>query len=45
MRNANIMTFLESHKNFPISSFSRLWNEIIIPNTEWNDDDVEQILL
>ena len=33
---------LESQKNFPISSFPRLWNEIIIPNTEQNDDNVEQ---
>ena len=46
LRNANLFDIpyvrLESQKNFPISSFPRLWNEIIIPNTEQNDDNVEQ---
>ena len=49
LRNDNLFDIpyvrLESQKNFPISSFPRLWNEIIIPNTEQNDDNVEQNLL
>ena len=36
LRNANLFDIpyvhLESQKHFPISSFPRLWNEIIIPN-------------
>ena len=46
LRNANLFDIpyvrLESQKHFPISNFPRLWNEIIIPNTEQNDDNVEQ---
>lgn len=46
LRNANLFDIpyvrFESQKKFPISSFPRLWNEIIIPNTEQNDDNVEQ---
>lgn len=46
LRNANVFNVpfvrLESEKHFPISSFPRLWNEIIIPNTYQNRDDIEQ---
>ena len=46
LRNANHFNIpfirLESQKLFPISNFPRLWNEIIIPNTEQNDINVEQ---
>ena len=46
LRNAKLFDIpyvgLESQKHFPISNFTRLWNDIIIPNTDQNDDDVEQ---
>ena len=46
LRNANHFNIpfirLESQKLFPISNFPRLWNEIIIPNTEQNDINIEQ---
>ena len=45
LRNANLFNIpfirLESQKHFPISNFPRLWNEIIIPNTEQNNDNIE----
>ena len=42
LRNANLFNIpfirLESQRNFPISNFPRLWNDIVIPNTNPNDD-------
>ena len=41
LRNANLFNILficlESQRNFPISNFPRLWNDIVIPNTDPND--------
>jgi hypothetical protein len=33
-----LLICLESQRNFPISNFPRLWNDIVIPNTDPNDD-------
>lgn len=46
LRNANLFNIpfirLESHRNFPIANFPRLWNDIVIPNTNQNiDHDID----
>ena len=46
LRNANQFNIpfirLESQRHFPLSNLPRLWNEIIIPNTGQNDNNIEQ---